>query len=193
MTSTYFGKKILRLEDHRLLTGQALFVDDVNLPSMLHVAFHRSDYAHAKIQNIDVSKAINHPGVVAIYTAADLGDYWQPGPLLVSPPPIKNVIFNERTQVPLAKNKVRHAGEAIVAVIAESRYIAEDALDNIIVDLDSLDAVVDLEAALESGSIKVHDDLESNLAAHVIQEKGKYDSIKNKADLIIRKRFIYDT
>jgi CO/xanthine dehydrogenase Mo-binding subunit len=192
MTPNYFGKKIFRLEDHRLLTGQALFVDDVNLPGMLHAAFYRSDYAHAIIQNIDVSGAINHPGVLAIYTANDLLEYWKPGPLLVSPPPIKDIIFNERTQVPLAKNKVRHAGEAIAVVVAESRYIAEDAFDKIIVDLDPLEAVVDMEAALEPASVKVHDDLNSNLAAHVVQEKGSYNAIKNKADLIIQKRFLYD-
>ncbi|NIV72687.1 MAG: xanthine dehydrogenase family protein molybdopterin-binding subunit, partial [Calditrichae bacterium] len=92
--------------------------------------------AHARIQNIDVSEAKNHPGVIAIYTANDLGDYWKPGPLLVSPPPIKNVVFHERTQVPLAKKKVRHAGEAIAIVAAESRYIAEDAVEKIVMEME---------------------------------------------------------
>ena len=78
----------------------------------------------------------------------DLGDYWQPGPLLVPPPPIKGIIFNQRTQVPLAKDKVRHVGEPLAVVIAQSRYIAEDALDDIDVDLEPLPAVVDLEKAL---------------------------------------------
>ena len=72
--------------------------------------------------------------VIAVYTAEDLGDYWKPGPLLVPPPPIAGIIFNQRTQVPLAKDKVRHVGEPLVIVIAESRYIAEDALDDIEVE-----------------------------------------------------------
>jgi CO/xanthine dehydrogenase Mo-binding subunit len=149
MAAQYIGKPLLRNEDYRLLTGQALFVDDVHLPGMLHVAFLRSDHAHARILSIDVSRARQRAGVAAVYTADDLGDYWKPGPLLVSPPPIKEVTFNARTQVPLAKEKVRHAGEAIALVVAESRYIAEDALQDIVVEMEPLDAVVDLEKALE--------------------------------------------
>src|SRR3954453_19141561 len=106
MTTRYFGAPIKRNEDKRLLTGQALFVDDVELPDMLHAAFLRSQVAHARIVRVDVSAALQRPGVVAIYTARDLGDYWRPGPLLVPPPPIAGITFNQRTQVPLAKDKV---------------------------------------------------------------------------------------
>ncbi|MBF8283001.1 MAG: putative carbon monoxide dehydrogenase large chain, partial [Anaerolineales bacterium] len=148
MATRYFGAPIKRNEDPRLLTGQALFVDDVELPGMLHAAFLRSTYAHARIKRIDVSQALARKGVVAVYTAADLGDYWKPGPLLVPPPPVEGRVFNERTQVPLAKDKVRFMGEPIAVVIAESRYLAEDALGDIVVDFDSLPAVVDLEQAL---------------------------------------------
>ena len=84
----YFGKRIKRNEDPRLLTGQALFTDDVNLPNMAHVAFVRSPHAHARILSIDLSAVAEKEGIVAIYTADTLGDYWQHGPLLVSPPPI---------------------------------------------------------------------------------------------------------
>ena len=145
MTTRYFGERIKRNEDPRLLTGQALYVDDVDLPNMLHVAFLRSPYAHAKINNIDVSQALTREGVIAAYTANDLGDYWQPGPLLVSPPPVKDITFNQKTQVPLAKEKVKFAGEPIVMIVAESRYIAEDALADIQIDYEPLQAVVDLE------------------------------------------------
>ena len=125
MTKKFIGKRIVRNEDPQLLTGQALFVDDVKIPGMLHAAFLRSDYAHARLLSIDVSKARQRPGVVAIFTAEDMGDDWQPGPPLVSPPPTaKDVIFHSRRQVPLVKDKVRHAGEAIAVVVAESRYIA---------------------------------------------------------------------
>src|SRR5437763_6993806 len=100
MTTRFFGAPIKRNEDKKLLTGQALFIDDVELPGMLHVAFLRSQVAHARIRGIDVSRALARPGVTAVYTAADLGEYWKPGPLLVPPPPIEGSIFNARTQVP---------------------------------------------------------------------------------------------
>src|SRR5205823_10721152 len=89
MSTRTFGEPIKRNEDHRLLTGQALFIDDLELPGMLHAAFLRSQVAHARILKIDVFKALQRPGVVAAYVAGDLGDYWQPGPILVPPPPIE--------------------------------------------------------------------------------------------------------
>jgi aerobic carbon-monoxide dehydrogenase large subunit len=78
-----FGQPVKRNEDARLLQGKALFVDDVELPRMLHAAFVRSPYAHARIRSIDTAAAKRRAGVVAVYTAADLGDYWKPGPLLL--------------------------------------------------------------------------------------------------------------
>ncbi len=192
MATRFFGAPIVRNEDPRLLKGQALFVDDIHLPEMLHVAFLRSDHAHARIKNINLNKARKCRGVVAIFTANDLGSYWQPGPLLVPPPPIQNIVFNKRTQVPLARNKVRHAGEAIVAVVAESRYLAEDAVAEIEVDYEPIDAVVDLEQALSPSAPCIHEDLNSNLAAHVIQQKGDYEKVRARADVVIKRRFIYD-
>jgi carbon-monoxide dehydrogenase large subunit len=189
----FIGKRIVRNEDPQLLTGQAQFVDDVEIPGMLYAAFLRSDYAHARLMSIDVSAARQRPGVVAVFTAEDMGDDWQPGPPLVSPPPTaKDVIFNSRRQVPLVKDKVRHAGEAIAVVIAESRYIAEDAVEDILVELEPLEAVVDLEKGLGVGSPLVHDDLGSNLAAHLLQKKGDYEEAKGRADLVIKRRIVID-
>ncbi len=193
MTYKIIGKRVKRVEDPRLLTGAALFVDDVNLPHMLHAAFLRSDYAHARILSIDTSQAKEIPGVVGVYTAEDMGDAWEPGPPLVSPPPtLKDVIFNSRRQVPLVKDKVKHAGEIIAVVVAESRYIAEDAVEEIYVDYEPLPAVVDLEKCLDPGSTLVHDDLDSNLAAHLVQNKGDYQAAKNQADLVISRKFQLD-
>src|SRR6185436_19848369 len=174
MATRYFGERIKRNEDPRLLTGQGLYVDDVDLPNMLHAAFVRSPYAHARINNIDASQALQRKGVAAIYTANDLGDYWKPGPLLVSPPPVKDIVFNEKTQVPLARDKVKFAGEPVVMVLAESRYIAEDALADIQVDYEPLEAVVDLEKALRPDSTLIHEEIGSNIAAHVVQRKGDF-------------------
>ncbi len=192
MATQYFGERIKRNEDPRLLTGEALFVDDVNLPGMLHVAFLRSPFAHARLTAIDASPARQRAGVVAVYAAVDLGDYWRTGPLLVSPPPIPGIRFNERTQPILAREKVRHLGEPIAAVVADSRYLAEDALADIRVDYEPLPAVVELEAALTPGSQTVHADLDSNLAAHVVQTIGNYSQASAKADLTLKRRLIYD-
>ncbi len=197
----YFGKRIKRNEDPRLLTGQALFVDDVNLPNMGHVAFVRSPHAHARILSIDVSAAEEMAGVIAVYFAESMGDDWVHGPLLVSPPPIDNIIFNERTQVPLARDKVRYAGEPVVAVVAESRYIAEDAVDQIWVDYEPLPVAVDLEKAILEDAPQVHDDLAyipgvgANVNAHVVQIKGdgaRFDAIARKAAHVVKRRFYYD-
>jgi len=192
MTTRYFGAPVRRNEDRRLLTGQALFIDDVELPGMLHAAFLRSQVAHARIKHIDVSSALQREGVVAVYTAADLGAYWQPGPLLVPAPPITGLVFNPRMQVPLAKDKIRHAGEPVAVVIAEGRYIAEDALDDIVVELEPLPVIVDLEAGLKAGAAPVHDDLNTNLASHARQTKGDYRAAAAKAALVLKRRFHYE-
>lgn len=192
MSTRFFGARVRRSEDRYLLTGQAQFTDDVHLPGMAYAAFKRSIYAHARILRVDVEAARAMPGVIAVYTAADLGDFWQPSPLLVSPPPAQHVIFNERTPGQLAKEKVRFVGEPIAMVVAESRYIAEDALDVIEVEYEPLEAVVDLGAAVAQDAPLVHEDLGSNIAAHVIQEKGSYESARAQADLVISRRMVYD-
>ncbi|HEX8991452.1 MAG TPA: xanthine dehydrogenase family protein molybdopterin-binding subunit [Anaerolineales bacterium] len=193
MTKHFIGERIKRNEDPRLLTGQALFVDDVEIPGMLHAAFKRSDYAHARILSIDTSAARERPGVVAVFTAQDMGTDWMPGPPLVSPPPtVKDVTFHSRRQAPLVKDVVRHAGEAVAVVIAESRYIAEDAVEDIVVDYEPLPVITDLEQALAPDSPRVHDDLESNLAAHFYQHKGDYEASKARADLVLKRRFHLD-
>ncbi|MDX1689319.1 MAG: xanthine dehydrogenase family protein molybdopterin-binding subunit, partial [Candidatus Promineifilaceae bacterium] len=192
MTTQFFGERIRRNEDPRLLTGRALFVDDVHLENMAHVAFVRSPYAHARLREIDASAALEREGVIAVYTAEDLGDYWQHGPLLVQPPPIDDIVFHERTQVPLARDKVRHLGEIVAMVVADSRYVAEDAAADVVVDYEPLDAVVDLEAALDPDRPRVHEDLPDNVGAHVVQTKGDYEAAKADADVVIRRRFYYD-
>ncbi len=192
MTTRFFGQRIPRNEDPRLLTGRALFVDDVNLPGMLHAAFLRSPHAHARLGAVDASRALAREGVVAVWAAEDLGVYWQPGPLLVPPPPIERCTFHQRTQVPLARSKVRHVGEPVALVVATSRYVAEDALAEIEVDYEPLAAAVDVEKALAADAPLVHDDLESNVAAHVVQEKGDWEKAKAAAHRIIARRLVYD-
>jgi len=193
VTDKYFGKPIKRLEDKYILTGNVKYVDDIEVPGQLHAAFLRSDYAHARILKIDASEALKRPGVVAVYTAEDFGDFWKPGPLQVPPPTaIAGSQFNARTIVPIAKDKIRYSGEVLAVVIAESRYIAEDAFDDIIVDVDPLPAVVDLEKAWEDTSVLVHDDLPSNMAALVKQEVGNYEEARKNADVVVSKRMLIE-
>lgn len=186
------GARLARNEDARLLTGRALFVDDLQLPGMLHAAFLRSPHAHARLGAIDAERARALPGVVAVFTADDLGAAWRPGPLLVPPPPVPGALFHERTQVPLARGKVRHLGEPIALVVAESRELAEDAVAEIRVDFAVLPAAADLEGALAPGAPRVHDDLDSNLAAHVVQGRGDVEAGRAAARLVVRRRFRYD-
>lgn len=192
MATRYFGERIKRNEDPRLLTGRALFVDDVDMPGMAHIAFVRSPYAHARIKSIDVSAAKELEGVIATYTAADLGSYWRRGVLNVGLPPIKDAYFNERLHPILAKDKILHVGEVVVCVVAESRYIAEDAVNRIAVEYEALPVHVDPRKALEDGAALIHEDLPNNIAAHVVQQKNDYEKAKAKADVVIAREFFYD-
>ena len=192
METRHIGRPVTRNEDPRLLTGRALFVDDVSLPGMLHAAFLRSPHAHAEIRAIDADAARARPDVVGVVTAEDLGEYWKPGPLLVPPPPIAGTTFRQRCQVPLARGIVRHVGEPVAMLVADSRYIAEDALADIAVDYAPLPAVGDLEAALAPDAPRVHADLPDNVAAEVRQAKGDYAAARAKAAHLVRRRFWYD-
>ncbi len=190
MTGKYISKSVKRLEDPELITGRVQFLDDIELPNMVHAAFKRSDYAHGRIKSIDVSEARQLPGVIGIWTAADFGDYIQPGPLQVPPPTaIKGATYKVHTTMPIAVDKIRYSGEPVAVVLAESRYIAEDALDLIYIDTEALEVVGDLEKALTPDSPLVHEDESSNEAGHVIQEKGNYAAAAENADLVIKRKF----
>lgn len=192
MSTRSVGQGIARNEDARLLTGKAMFVDDVDLPGMLHAALLRSPYAHARIGAIDTTAARACPGVVAVFTADDLGDLLVPGPLAVPPPPVPGALFNQRTQLPLARGVVRHVGEAVALVVATSRYVAEDALAEIVVDWDPQPVAADLEAAATPAAPRVHADLPDNTAARVRQAKGDYAAAARAAHRVIRRRLRYD-
>jgi carbon-monoxide dehydrogenase large subunit len=155
-----------RNEDPRLLVGLGSYVDDIDPPGVLHAAILRSPYGHARIGSIDTSAARAHPGVHAVYTAADLGAFNQPAPLVVPHPSLTH----GRTQRPLAVDKVRYIGEAVAMVVADDRYIAEDAAGLIEVDWEPLPAVIDFTTA--SAQEQIHDDVPNNTAAHLLQVVG---------------------
>ncbi len=191
-TNRYFGARQKRIEDPALLTGRGLYVADVHLSNMRHAAFVRSPFASARIKGIDTSAAEKLPGVVAIITANDLGELGRPTPLVVPPPHIEGLEFKQQTQVPLAGNRVRYVGEPVAMVIAESRYLAEDAAEMIEVDFEELPTAIDLEKSLQDDAFIVHEDMTSNVAARARQFKGDYAKAKRSAHTIIKRRFTYE-
>ncbi len=166
MTTRWFGARVQRLEDDRLLRGRGRFTDDID-EGALECCFVRSPYAHARIKSIDVSAARSLPGVAAVYTAADLPFGQTDLPILIPHPNLTH----GRTQRCLASEKVRYAGEAVAFVIADSRYIAEDAAELVAVDYEPLPVVITPEAAAAAEHL-VHDDVPGNVAAEMTQEVG---------------------
>ena len=182
MATRWFGASVQRNEDPRLLRGQGTYVDDIDLPEMLHAAVLRSPYARAKIVRIDTSAARNLPGVHLVLTADDLGDVLEPSPLLIP----HQALTHPRTQLPLALKDVRYVGEAVAFVVAESRYIAEDALELIDVEYEPLPVVHSLEAAAASETPLVHDDVPGNVAAQLVQTVGEPDEVIANAPHVVR-------
>ncbi|HEY8526662.1 MAG TPA: xanthine dehydrogenase family protein molybdopterin-binding subunit [Acidimicrobiales bacterium] len=153
----YAGARVHRVEDARLLTGRGTFVDDVRLPGMLHACFVRSPFARAAIRGVDTSAALAVPGVRHVFTAPDLNpgvhEQWHTSIGPESP---------ETPRPPLAEDEVRFVGDPVALVVAESRYIAEDAAELVDVDYDPLPAVVDYATAEES-DVLVHESHGSNV------------------------------
>ncbi|MBX9759979.1 MAG: xanthine dehydrogenase family protein molybdopterin-binding subunit, partial [Beijerinckiaceae bacterium] len=172
--ASVFGQSIARLEDPPLLRGQGRFVDDIALPGMAHVAFVRSSYAHAKILSIDCEAARALPGVLAIWTAADILPHVTENKLRVALP---SPAFRQELDRPiLAADEVVHVGEPVVVIIAADRYIAEDAASMVLVDYDPLPAVSDCVAALEPGAPTAHSASPHNLCAQFDFNYGDVDA-----------------
>ncbi|HEY3194547.1 MAG TPA: molybdopterin cofactor-binding domain-containing protein, partial [Candidatus Dormibacteraeota bacterium] len=173
MTTRWFGARVQRVEDDRLLRGRGRFTDDINEngDGALESCLVRSPYAHARIKSIDVSAARRMPGVVAVYTAADLPFGKTDLPILIPHPNLTH----GRTQRCLASEVVRYAGEAVAFVVADSRYLAEDAADLVEVDYEPLPVVITPEAAAAAKHL-VHEDVPGNVAAEMIQEVGEVEA-----------------
>ncbi|WP_107768218.1 aerobic carbon-monoxide dehydrogenase large subunit [Nocardioides terrigena] len=169
MTTKLFGERVPRVEDQRFLRGRGRYVDDVLVgPGTLHAAVLRSPHAHARILDIDVSAVLDLEGVHAVWTHEDLdGVMADPLPLLIPHP----ALTHGRTQFALARDEVNHVGEAIAFVVADDRYVAEDAVDRIRVTYDFLPAVVGIEAARAATHL-VHDDVPGNVGARMEQHHG---------------------
>src|SRR5207247_7393381 len=157
VTTRWFGAPVQRLEDERLLRGKGRYTDDIG-EGALECCFVRSPYAHGRITSIDVSAAREVPGVVAVYTAAELPFGGLDLPLLIPHPNLTH----GRTQRCLASERVRYAGEAVAFVVAEDRYIAEDAAELVQVEYEPLPVVITPEVA-ERAEQLVRDDVPGDL------------------------------
>ncbi len=176
--SLYVGRPLLRREDRRLLRGEGQFIADLVLPRMLHAVLVRSPVAHARIRSVDLSRAAAAPGVMLALNGADLLQLLPPVPegQISLPSKWTSVIqhkFLNPQQPLLAHDKVRHVGEAIAIIVAESRDQAEDAAERVTWDLEELPAVVDPEAALRSDSPIVHDRLRDQFDRRLLGRQGR--------------------
>jgi carbon-monoxide dehydrogenase large subunit len=173
------GHSVRRKEDDRFIRGKGTYIDDVSLPGMLHMAILRSPFAHAKINGIDTSKASAMPGVIAVVTGELMAQHnlaWMP-------------TLSGDTQAVLATDKVRFQGQEVAAVIAETAYIANDALELIEVDYDPLDAVTSPQQALGEGAPLIRDDKEGQDSNHIYSwesgDKDKTDAAFADADVVV--------
>src|SRR5437016_892092 len=174
-----------RLEDPRLLRGQALYVDDLRLPGTLHVAFARSIYPHAGFQ-VDASAARAVADVVGVFTAADLSAErgFREIPGVIDHPALRPC-----RQLPLAREKVRYVGEPTVAVVATSRYAAQDGVEALQIAYEPLDVVPDAHAAVAPGSALLHDGVPGNVAADFVVKAGDADRAFRSAEIVTRGRY----
>jgi carbon-monoxide dehydrogenase large subunit len=156
----HIGAPLARKEDSRFLTGHGRYVDDIEVPGALHACFVRSPHPHARIRSINTETARESPGVYAVFTGKDLAQWTTP---LRMAPPIEGLLPVEMTTLPV--DKVRFHGDPVACVIAESRYLAEDAAERVEVDYEPLPAVADLAQALAEGAPKVDESLPSNLVS----------------------------
>ena len=181
---SYIGARVKRTEDLRLLRGVGRFVGDIRRVGMNHAAILRSPCAHARILRIDTEAATKLAGVVGVVTFADMAE--------VKPIPMRTgkVEGMERSlQYPLAGNKVRYVGEPVAVVVAENRYLAEDALELIDVQYELLDAVTDPWEAMQPGTPILHESVPDNIAAHFVVDVGDVDRAMAEADEIIEEEF----
>ncbi|MEV0590136.1 aerobic carbon-monoxide dehydrogenase large subunit [Nonomuraea cavernae] len=177
--------RMLRKEDPRFIRGRGRYVDDVQLPGMLHLAILRSPVAHARIVSIDVSAAQAHPKVKAVVTGADLAEQglaWMP-------------TLSNDVQAVLATDKVRFQGQEVAFVVAEDRYSARDALELIDVEYDLLDPVIDARTALDPGAPVIRDDLEGKTDNHCFDwetgDEAATEAVFASADVVVSQDLVY--
>ncbi|KAA1295872.1 MAG: xanthine dehydrogenase family protein molybdopterin-binding subunit [SAR202 cluster bacterium] len=185
MTTAAFGSALKRKEDPRLITGQGTYVEDVSLTGMLHIVLVRSPLAHALIKSIDSSEASKSPGVVAIFTGEDLKEELGSLPCGWVVPDTKEV-----PHPPLAVDRVRYVGDAVVAVVAESTAQASDAASLVDVEYEELDTVIEMDDALADGAVQLHEDAPNNTAFEWEVDAGSISDARTSSDVAVTQRFV---
>ncbi len=180
----YIGQHLPRKEDYRLLTGQGRYVDDIEIPGAVHACFVRSPHAHARIVSINADAARQMPGVIAVVTGHDLAR-WTTRQRMA--PPIDGLCPMDMDTLPI--DKVRFQGDPLACVIATDRYVAEDAVEQVVVDYDVLPAVSTMWQALEPDSPRVDDSLASNLLSHQHAKHGDTDARRREAHRVVESTF----
>jgi len=184
--SKLVGARVKRREDPRLIRGLAHYVDDIQLPNVLHAAILRSPYAHARIRAMRTDQARRHPGVVAVVTGNEIRD--QVGCVPVAS---QNPTLRVPKRYVLAVDKVCFVGEGVVVVVAEDRYAARDALDLIEVDYEPLPVVSDPEKALASGAPVIHPEWPDNVAFRFDLKQGNLAKAFKEAERVVKQRLIH--
>ena len=177
------GKARLRKEDERLITGQTNWTDNIQLPGMLHIAFLRSPFAHARITSVDVSAARAEPGVIAAYSGADFAA--EQGSLPCAWPVTPDIVIPAHP--PMATDEVRYIGEAVACAVARDGYAAADALADIEVDYEPLPPVLDIRTALDEGSPKVHE--AGNQSYDFLFAQGDLDAAFRDAPKVLERTY----
>ncbi len=180
----FVGQSVKRVEDRWLLAGKGKFVADRLPDGVAHAAFLRSPFAHATIDRIDVSAARRLPGVIAVYSAADINEHAHPFVPLIMLPGTYTPLF-----MPLSEDKVRHVGDPVAIVLAESRYIAEDATELIEVDYSDLEPVSTIDQALDPASAQLWERADGNVLHDDINTYGDVDAAFADADHVVRETF----
>ena len=182
----HVGRALRRKEDPRLITGQARYVDDISLPGTLWAAIVRSPEAHAKITSIDTSGALERDGITAVFTGNDLADLAGPLPCAWVPPGVE---INNPEHWPLARDAVKHVGDAVAVVLGDDRYAVVDAAEDVVVEYESLPVVTDPEAALEGGPL-VHEQFGTNKVHEWSLAGGDLDAGFAEADVVLERRVV---
>jgi len=182
----YVGAEVRRKEDPELITGEARYTDDISVPGMLWMHVVRSPFAHARINGVDVSKALVMEGVIGAFSGQDLASDWA-GPMLMAWPVTEDI--HNPPHWPLTKDKARYQGDGVAVVVAESRAAAADAAELVDVDYEPIDAVVDMEAALKDGSPLVHDDIGTNKSYTWTLTNGDVDAVFSRAPVVVKERY----
>jgi aerobic carbon-monoxide dehydrogenase large subunit len=188
MAFQHVGRPVKRLEDPRLITGSDRYVNDVRLANALTLAFVRSPHAHALIKSIDAGGARAVPGVVAVFTGADVNA--EVGVIHTPIPPEMLGTMNRQGYTMLAEGRVRHVGEPVAVVAAETPEAAADGVEAVVVDYELLAAVIDPEAALTPGSPLLYPELGSNLGASLRHEQGDVEGAFKRAAVVVETRLV---